>query len=80
MQEDDFSEEQLLLPQYPGDDTRPTSRKELAGWYSYGWAAEVFVVCAMSTLSVSLISICYSTTAGNPLADILAMMQALFYP
>jgi hypothetical protein len=35
------------LPQYPGDDTRPTSKRELAGWYCYGWAAEVFVVCAM---------------------------------
>lgn len=39
--------ESQLRPQYPGDDTRPTSKKELAGWYSYGWAAEVFVVCAM---------------------------------
>lgn len=28
-------------PQYPGEDTRLTSTKELAGWYSYGWAAEV---------------------------------------
>lgn len=35
------------LPQFPGDDTRPTSKRELAGWYCYGWAAEVFVVCAM---------------------------------
>ena len=26
---------------YAGEDTRPTSSKELAGWYSYGWAAEV---------------------------------------
>jgi len=24
------------------EDTRPTSQKELAGWYAYGWAAEVF--------------------------------------
>ncbi|KAJ5177496.1 uncharacterized protein N7500_000195 [Penicillium coprophilum] len=37
------------LPQYPGDDTRPTSKRELAGWYCYGWAAEVFVVCAMGS-------------------------------
>ncbi|PYH90542.1 MFS general substrate transporter [Aspergillus ellipticus CBS 707.79] len=36
-------------PQFPGDDTRPTSWKELAGWYSYGWAAEVFAVCAMGS-------------------------------
>ena len=36
-----------ILPLYPGEDSRPTSRKELAGWYSYGWAAEVFAICAM---------------------------------
>ncbi|KAL1982549.1 hypothetical protein VTN96DRAFT_1206 [Rasamsonia emersonii] len=42
-------DEALLPPQYPGDDTRPTSKKELAGWYSYGWAAEVFTVCAMGS-------------------------------
>lgn len=40
------------LPQFPGDDTRPTSKRELAGWYCYGWAAEVFVVCAMGTFIV----------------------------
>ena len=34
-------------PRYPGEDRRTTSRKELAGWYSYGWAAEVFVVCGV---------------------------------
>lgn len=47
MQEYETMEASPLRPQYPGDDTRPTSRKELAGWYSYGWAAEVFTVCAM---------------------------------
>ncbi|KMP00884.1 transmembrane efflux protein [Coccidioides immitis RMSCC 2394] len=38
-----------ILNKYPGEDTRPTSKKELAGWYSYGWAAEVFAVCAMGS-------------------------------
>jgi hypothetical protein len=32
---------------YADEDTRPTSQKELWGWYSYGWAAEVFAICAM---------------------------------
>ena len=32
-------------PGYSGEDTRLTSEKELLGWYSYGFAAEVFVVC-----------------------------------
>ncbi|KAK3394218.1 autophagy-related protein 22 [Podospora didyma] len=30
---------------YPSDDTRPTSSKELAGWYAYAFAAEVYVIC-----------------------------------
>lgn len=34
-------------PQYDGEDTRLTSAKELAGWYIYGWAAEVFVICGI---------------------------------
>ncbi|KIW73091.1 hypothetical protein, variant [Phialophora macrospora] len=34
---------------YAEEDTRPTSQKELWGWYSYGWAAEVFVICAMGS-------------------------------
>ncbi|KAJ6147423.1 hypothetical protein N7497_009405 [Penicillium chrysogenum] len=42
-------QENVESPQYPGDDTRPTSKRELAGWYCYGWAAEVFVVCAMGS-------------------------------
>lgn len=29
---------------YPGEDTTPTSDRELRGWYSYGIAAEVFAV------------------------------------
>jgi UMF1 family MFS transporter len=38
---------ELPEPQYEGEDVRLTSRKELSGWYSYGFAAEVFVICAM---------------------------------
>lgn len=33
--------------QYAGEDTRLTSRKELAGWYTYSFAAEVFVICGI---------------------------------
>ncbi|RPA83357.1 MFS general substrate transporter [Ascobolus immersus RN42] len=36
-------------PSYAGQDTRPTSQKELLGWYSYAWAAEVFVVCGIGS-------------------------------
>ncbi|MCJ1437935.1 Autophagy protein 22 [Xylographa pallens] len=36
-------------PRYPGEDTRSTSKKELFGWYSYAWAAEVFVVCGVGS-------------------------------
>jgi UMF1 family MFS transporter len=38
-----------LTPRFPGQDVRPTSRKELLGWYSYAWAAEVFVVCGVGS-------------------------------
>lgn len=34
---------------YDGEDTRLTSNKELAGFYMYGWAAEVFVVCGVAS-------------------------------
>jgi len=39
--------------QYAGEDTRLTSKKELAGWYAYGFAAEVFVVCGMGEFGIS---------------------------
>ncbi|KAF4305884.1 Major facilitator superfamily domain general substrate transporter [Botryosphaeria dothidea] len=36
-------------PQYDGEDTSLTSRRELWGFYVYGWAAEVFVVCGVGS-------------------------------
>ena len=30
---------------YVAEDTRATSRKELAGWYMYSFAAETYVLC-----------------------------------
>lgn len=43
---DDTDRDSSLPPaRYPGDDTRPTSQKELAGWYAYAFAAEVYVIC-----------------------------------
>lgn len=39
--------EELPPPSYDGEDTRPTSRKELAGFYAYSFAAEVFVICGL---------------------------------
>ncbi|KAM0332125.1 hypothetical protein ACHAQA_002397 [Verticillium albo-atrum] len=34
---------------YNGEDTRPTSQKELAGWYAYAFAAETYVICAIGS-------------------------------
>lgn len=34
-------------PRYDGEDTTPTSHREILGWYSYGIAAEVFAVCGV---------------------------------
>lgn len=39
--------DELSPPAYEGEDTRPTSRKELLGFYTYSFAAEVFVVCGL---------------------------------
>ena len=41
---------------FADEDTRPTSQKELWGWYSYGWAAEVFAICAMGRSSIILLA------------------------
>ncbi|KAF1946733.1 hypothetical protein EJ02DRAFT_218539 [Clathrospora elynae] len=37
------------LPHYAGEDMRLTSERELRGFYMYGWAAEVFVVCGIGS-------------------------------
>lgn len=37
----------MTKAQYDEEDTRPTSKKELWGFYCYGLSAEVFVVCGV---------------------------------
>ena len=49
MEREDESDPQFYRPLYPGEDTRLTSSKELSGWYTYGWAAEVFVICGIGS-------------------------------
>ena len=49
--------------QYEGEDTRLTSKKELAGWYAYGFAAEVFVISGIGTFSLSPVSFFYSLSS-----------------
>ena len=36
-------------PRYVGHDARPTSPKELLGWYMYAFAAETYVICGIGT-------------------------------
>ncbi|KAJ5157892.1 Major facilitator superfamily domain general substrate transporter [Penicillium canariense] len=36
-------------PRYAGEDTSPTSHREILGWYAYGIAAEVFAVCGVGS-------------------------------
>ncbi len=56
--ESSSDESQLDAPwRYPGDDTRPTSSKELAGWYMYAFAAETFVICGTGYFSYILFSL-----------------------
>lgn len=42
------------IPRHAGHDARPTSQKELLGWYSYAFAAETYVVCGIGTISPSV--------------------------
>lgn len=45
--DDDVTDTVLPTPSYPDEDTRPTSNKEVLGFYAYSFAAEVFVVCGV---------------------------------
>lgn len=36
-----------IVPRHSGHDARPTSRKELLGWYAYAFAAETYVICGI---------------------------------
>lgn len=51
MQSESERDKRKEPPRYSGEDTRLTSKKELSGWYSYGFAAEVFVVCGIGMLA-----------------------------
>ena len=35
----------VVGPRYAGQDLRPTSARELLGWWSYAFAAETYPVC-----------------------------------
>ena len=51
---------------YAGEDTRLTSRKELNGWFAYGFAAEVFVICGMGEFPGCP---CFDCWDGRPLCS-----------
>ncbi|KAJ5900103.1 Major facilitator superfamily domain general substrate transporter [Penicillium taxi] len=40
---------QQRTPRYAGEDTTPTTHREILGWYAYGIAAEVFAVCGVGS-------------------------------
>ncbi|KAJ5404543.1 hypothetical protein N7509_004414 [Penicillium cosmopolitanum] len=40
---------QQRTPRYAGEDTTPTTRREILGWYAYGIAAEVFAVSGVGS-------------------------------
>ncbi|EGX90497.1 Major facilitator superfamily transporter [Cordyceps militaris CM01] len=37
------------VPHYGGHDARPTSPKEIKGWYMYAFAAETYVICGIGS-------------------------------
>ncbi|KAF4956757.1 hypothetical protein FGADI_3621 [Fusarium gaditjirri] len=38
-----------VVPRHFGHDARPTSRKELLGWYAYAFASETYVICGIAS-------------------------------
>ncbi|KAF7551295.1 hypothetical protein G7046_g7754 [Stylonectria norvegica] len=38
-----------VVPRHAGHDARPTSPKELLGWYAYAFAAETYVICGIGS-------------------------------
>ncbi|KAM0242652.1 hypothetical protein ACHAPO_001074 [Fusarium lateritium] len=38
-----------VVPRHSGHDARPTSRKELLGWYAYAFASETYVICGIAS-------------------------------
>ena len=49
---------------YEGEDTSPTTKRELYGWYSYSIAAEVFAVVAVGKQMWRLCNISKKTADG----------------
>ncbi|KAH6604704.1 autophagy 22 [Trichoderma cornu-damae] len=45
----DGDDRRPAVPAYTGHDARPTSKKELWGWYMYGFAAETYVICGIAS-------------------------------
>ena len=39
---------------YEGEDTSPTTAREIWGWYCYGLAAEIFAVCGVGESEILL--------------------------
>lgn len=56
------------IARYKGEDTRLTSKRELAGWYAYGFAAEVFVICGIGTFLLSCFKECSHGVPYNAFA------------
>ena len=47
--DDTMSDDGLHVRRYAGEDARKTSSKELAGWFTYAFAAEPFIICGAFT-------------------------------
>jgi MFS transporter, UMF1 family len=50
---------------YPGEDTRPTSRKELAGWLTYAFAGEPYVICGQSLVALGMMHSLFFSCADS---------------
>lgn len=56
----------LPRPLFLGQDSRPTSPKELLGWYAYAFAAETYIICGIGMYSFLLDYLTYTLGLSRP--------------
>ena len=62
---------------YPGQDNRPTSKREILAWYSYCFASEVYAVVSLSMFP-SLLSLILATYIPVTLEQLASEKGVLF--
>lgn len=59
-----------VVAAYAGEDNRPTSDKEILGWYMYAFASETYVICGMFFPIPQIASHIAQQLSSNPLLQL----------